>query len=662
MTTDMERELRELFRQKAGDAPLATFNAPTAAPQEVLRRGRRRQVGTVIGSAAIVLVLIVGSVAGLNTLLRGDGDPFTTGQYEVFERTATIEAFTVTSPSNWYLVNEWPLSMQMAVGSGSSSGECTAAAPGVGQPSPVCTSSEPSVQLEPLPHGLPMFQLSNVDIGLNTVSCGQNLATDSAVLYVGLDYERAIFGAKDPSIGPWPVELQEPEASGGPCGAGRYATFSVNGQPFFAWVGFGDGVTDADRATTLTAYQSLTVDDGWEPIPPNNVTPAYVIAGGEYGPGDDWRLELRPEGNALELSLQDGPAPAVLLTDGSVEPLAWTGTDPIFGAITRAATGVEFRPGAGNVDSDPGESPVAGTIMPLPPTLGSFDFDVFFIDPPEGYEELGGRVVALGVDEPTATPSPGSEPRADVVSLSGGNAEHTWIVRFTGSFDDGSACIRVRLDAEPFDPLCPGTAAVRNSFAGSLPSLHGWLTSYYLLAGSVPPDVADIRFVDTDGQASIRELQCTAGPAGWTEKKVCVISLPGEGSGTLEYLDDGGNVVYQDGLGWGSSYPAELGGPPPVDPVHGGTYWAVYPWVGAAGDPAADAMVGHLFDQFGIQAVQGEVGCDQGAAEALGPEAKWRVGLYFDTRVDARAFAAQLELSGGVTNAPIAQVTTYCLD
>ncbi len=79
MTTDIERELRELFREKAGEAPAATFNAPTAAPQEVLRRGRRRQLGTVLGSAAIVLVLIVGSVAGLNAVLRGEEDPFRTG-------------------------------------------------------------------------------------------------------------------------------------------------------------------------------------------------------------------------------------------------------------------------------------------------------------------------------------------------------------------------------------------------------------------------------------------------------------------------------------------------------------------------------------------------------------------------------------------------------
>ena len=99
MTTDMERELRELFREKAGEAPLATLRRP---------RGPRRS--RCCGAAAATrwepssarpsssLVLIVGSVAGLNAVLRARQDPFTTGDYDVFQRTATIEAFTVASP------------------------------------------------------------------------------------------------------------------------------------------------------------------------------------------------------------------------------------------------------------------------------------------------------------------------------------------------------------------------------------------------------------------------------------------------------------------------------------------------------------------------------------------------------------------------------------
>src|SRR5919204_3834053 len=112
---DIEQELRELFREKVGEAPVRTPDG-AAAPQQVLRRGRRRQVGTVLGAGGLTLVLLVGSVAGLSRILAGgkDRDRSGNGGYEVFERTATIEAFTTTSPSDWFLVNEWPLSLQIA--------------------------------------------------------------------------------------------------------------------------------------------------------------------------------------------------------------------------------------------------------------------------------------------------------------------------------------------------------------------------------------------------------------------------------------------------------------------------------------------------------------------------------------------------------------------
>src|SRR5688572_9955429 len=112
MTTDFENELRDLFREKAGEAPLATPSLPASAPRRVLRRGRLHQVGTVLGSAVVVVALIVGSVTGLTRILgEGGDDRVGGGNYEIFERTAPIEAFTVTSPSDWYLVNQWPMSM-----------------------------------------------------------------------------------------------------------------------------------------------------------------------------------------------------------------------------------------------------------------------------------------------------------------------------------------------------------------------------------------------------------------------------------------------------------------------------------------------------------------------------------------------------------------------
>jgi hypothetical protein len=652
MTTDIERELRKLFREKAGEAPLATFNTPTAAPQEILRRGRRRQVGTVIGSAAIVLVLIVGSVAGLNTLLRGDEDPFATGQYKVFERTATIEAFTVTSPSDWFLVNEWPLSTQLAVGSGSASGECTAAAPGAGQPSPVCTETTQSPQVEALPQGLPMFQLSNVDLGLNAFSCGRDLPASAAVLYVSLDYQRALFSAKDPTIPEFPPGIGLPPEGDGPCGPGRYAHFTVNGEPFFAWIGTAPDVSDQDRETVETSYERMSAIPDWQPVPPTETTPTYVIAGGVNGADEDWRLEVRPSQENIRLSLV-GRDSLVAASSDYVVPrsvIEWAATDPIFGAITKQAGAVEFR------SKDDPSVAIAGTIVPLPPSL-AFNFDLFFI---EGTAGIDGEAVALGPDGDVIEGDTSvGRLREDVVTLSGSLLGHDWSARFSGAFADESACIRVPI-GEPYHPLC--LKQLETSLAGSQPSLHGWLTDELMLfAGSVPPEVVEVRFTSDDGTQPPSQFRCQVGPNGWTdpEKNVCAIALPPEGSGTLQYLDTDGAVLFEDGNAWASATAAAVA---PADLVHGGTYWAVYPWVGAAGSREADDVSARLLEEFGIEAGPGDLGCDQGAAEALGTNAEQGIAVYFETEADANAFARQAGLLGPEAGPVIAHVTTYCLD
>lgn len=649
MTTDFENELRDLFREKAGEAPLAAPTLPASAPQRVLRRGRLHQVGTVLGSAVVVVALIVGSVAGLTRIVGEGDDIFGSDNYEVFQRTATVEAFTVASPSNWYLVNEWPSSMLIAVeGSGGSSSTC-AFVPGAGVEECEDTASVETSSPIPVPYGLPMLQLSNVDLGLSANVCADGVPEDGAALYVALDYDAAIAGIADPSIQEFPPGTGLPPEGDGPCGPGRYEYFTVNGERFFSWIGVGSDASDEDRETVETSYEMMSAIPDWTPTPPNETTPAYVIAGGDHGPGDDWRIELRPSGDAIQLSLEGGPAPDVLLTDGSAAPVSWTGTDPIFGAITKAATGVEFRP------TDAGDT-IPGTIMPLPPSL-PFDLDLFVI---EGTVGLIGEVVALGVDQPSlVSPPPISEPRDEVVKLSGTFEGRSWSVRFTGSFAERNPCIRVTL-ADVYEPLC--VEQLETSLAGAEPSMHIWATNELaLFAGAVPPTVQELVFFDQSGREVAIDYECRMGPLGWTDpdRKVCAIALPPEGSGTLRYNDANGVNLFLEDMGWGS---AEADMAAPVDPLHGGTYWAVYPWVGPTGDPAANAMVGHLFDQFGIQAIQGEVGCDQGAAEALGTDVEWRVAVYFDTRGDAQAFADQLALSAGVTDVQVAQVTTNCLD
>src|SRR5919108_4300998 len=332
MSTDLEQELRELFRDKAGDAPVTTQDVGGVAPLPVLRRARRRQVGTVVGSAAIAFAIAIGSVAGLNAVLRGAEDRDIGGARDVFERTATIEAFTITSPSNWYLVNRWPASMQIAVGP-------------VLEDDPDSTACllEPStgdVLVECPAHGLPMLQLSNVDLGLNANAC-LDLPANGAALYVASYWDMP----RTADLEPFPPDLRGP--SNGPCGPGLYSHFTVNRYPMFAWAGVGPDASPEDREIVETAYESMSAADAWEPSHPSVSSPAYVIAGGEYGPGDPWRLDLRQSGDALELTLE-GRGGDVLTADDSAAPLASARADPIFGVVEGGAPGGGFRPGTGN--------------------------------------------------------------------------------------------------------------------------------------------------------------------------------------------------------------------------------------------------------------------------------------------------------------------------
>jgi hypothetical protein len=424
-------------------------------------------------------------------------------------------------------------------------------------------------------------------------------------------------------------------------------------------------VSDEDRETVETSYEMMSAIPDWSPTPPDATTPAYVIAGGASDGGELWRLELRPGDARPELTLErsDGdPVSSTLedvLASSSYEPDL---TDPIFGAIAKAATGVEFRPGAEDDYLDLGQSPVRGTIVPIPPTMGAFDFDLFFIDPPADYAALGGHMIALGVDAPSLSPSPTQSARTEVVGLSGAHEGVAWSVRFSGTFDGReSPCIEVTAEGEE-GHLCPDP--LHSTLARSTPYLVGvHRPGVYLVVGSVPPVVEEIRFVGDDDAIVLHHSRCAIGPLGWTDpdKNVCVITLPPEGSGTLEYLDAGGNVLFEDGLGWGSGT-AEPEAPSPVDPVHGGTYWAVYPWVGAAGSPDAENVSAQLLEDFGIEAFPGGLSCDDGAAEALGTDAPQGIGVYFETKDEANAFAAQAGLLGHEADPFIARVTTYCLD
>ncbi len=103
--------------------------------------------------------------------------------------------------------------------------------------------------------------------------------------------------------------------------------------------------------------------------------------------------------------------------------------------------------------------------------------------------------------------------------------------------------------------------------------------------------------------------------------------------------------------------------PPEAAPVHGGRVWAVYLAVGSPDSDwdmhmlgeAEGYLQGHGYTGSGI----GSVGCDQGAAEALGFDpGDNRLAVYFDSAALAQQFVLVYDRQD-VGSAP---VTTYCLD
>jgi hypothetical protein len=96
----------------------------------------------------------------------------------------------------------------------------------------------------------------------------------------------------------------------------------------------------------------------------------------------------------------------------------------------------------------------------------------------------------------------------------------------------------------------------------------------------------------------------------------------------------------------------------------GAEVWAVYLAIGPAGDPALAEAAAYLEDRGYTPANGRELGCDGGAAEALGRDRRDLVqAVYFDWRADAGDFLT-LTASNGKQNAgplvELLRVTVEC--
>jgi hypothetical protein len=157
----------------------------------------------------------------------------------------------------------------------------------------------------------------------------------------------------------------------------------------------------------------------------------------------------------------------------------------------------------------------------------------------------------------------------------------------------------------------------------------------------------------------------TAGAA--VESSVPTTSAPAEpsGDGTVDEVSGGGEPAGQPSGSQGSDADDIDGGteglpgwPIESTPEHGAQLWAAYVAVGAPGDPTLQRALEEV-QQLWPGAGLGELGCDVGAAEALGRDrAEHAVAVYFDTEQHVTEFRRRW---GGPYVGAV-QVTTLCAD
>ncbi len=350
---DAEHELRELFEEKARDA-----RTVPAAPPAVLKRGRRRQMGTVAIGATTAVLVAVASVAVLRAV--GSGRATTPASNDLGERTATIQNFTVTAPASWTLI-DWGLS--------------TATAFSVAQttPQPSTTSAGVTVTTP-----LPVFELANIDPGLERPACSQGgpvWGSTDAVMVIELGNLVWNTGATE-TPQPWPVPVDPNVKRIGPCGEGYYTAFELDGTPYFAFLRVSTGASDTDRQALFGAYAGMQA-----PAPAASATSlaplgavGYVLAAGTEQ-GVPWRLELGPPIGFPPTAAVNTSKTACLRVvtandpGSGCSPFTEAGAsgstgqlvvDRVFvdGAVLPDATAVEYQ--------TPGQDPVAASILTVP--------------------------------------------------------------------------------------------------------------------------------------------------------------------------------------------------------------------------------------------------------------------------------------------------------
>jgi hypothetical protein len=238
-----DHDVQEMFRRRESDV---TLQAPPS--EAIVRRARRRQVGTVVIAATVAIVLVAVPLAGLGLLRSGTDDRQTPGRTSTVVlppttqglRSAALPYASIAYPEGWFLTDTSPLTWM-----------------GPAQPAPIVSG--------------PVVQLSSFDPNLHdSPRCtfdAEPIPDDGVLLTVGIQsFQDSSFPAPTDA---WPVELGPyPPNTDPQCDQGVDLTagwVAPSGVFYWANATFGSDSSQANRAALKAAFASMLFPPSDEP-------------------------------------------------------------------------------------------------------------------------------------------------------------------------------------------------------------------------------------------------------------------------------------------------------------------------------------------------------------------------------------------------------------
>ena len=334
---DLEHDLRDLLETKAREGAVPATPAP-----KVLKRARRRQVGTVLTALVGTAAVVVGAIAGIQALTSTRPQPRPGGlpEGDVAEDAIVLPFVTITPPDEW-------------------------------------TVMAPADETQ-------ILQLTNFDPEFGT-PCFEDTSAALPPLGAILLVERHP-GSAEASDPMWPVALSEGGTGASACRGAQEETFGhpqlltatwrIGSSRFVATAAFGGEAPEEVRRLTLAAFSSLQVVEGDEPqLASLDGSPSIALGSTDspVGPLTLYAYRDDFEGGTSWIGIA-GPAGSGLGGAGSIGDEIPTGDESVtmnlgawggivWGDVSNAAVRAELRTVEGL--TFPAE------LVPLPPSLSA---------------------------------------------------------------------------------------------------------------------------------------------------------------------------------------------------------------------------------------------------------------------------------------------------